>query len=59
VRRQLEQSSPTAVPRGKQKVEATEASGSQDPKKKKKGRKLRQGQQDENLVAVVDLKNTK
>jgi hypothetical protein len=45
--------------KGKQKVEATEASGSQDPKKKKKGRKGKQGQSDDNLVAAADRKNPK
>ena len=45
--------------KGKQKVEATEASGSQDPKKKKKGRKGKQGRLDDNLVATADRKNAK
>ena len=45
--------------KGKQKAEATEASGSRDPKKKKKGRKGRQGQSDDNLVVVADRKNPK
>jgi len=45
--------------KGKQKVEATKASASQDPKKKKKGRKGKQCQSDDNLVAVADCKNPK
>jgi len=45
--------------KGKQKAEATEASGSRDPKKKKKGRKGKQGQSDNNLVATGDRKNPK
>ena len=45
--------------KGKQKAEATEASGSRDPKKKKKGHKGKQGQSDNNLVAAVDSKNPK
>ena len=44
--------------KGKQKAEATEASGSRDPKKKK-GRKGKQGQSDDNLVAAADRKNPK
>ena len=43
--------------KGKQKAEATEASGSRDPKKNKKGRKGKQGQSDNNLVATADRKN--
>jgi len=43
----------------KQKAEATEASGSCDPKMKKKGRKGKQGQSDDNLVDVADRKNPK
>jgi len=45
--------------KGKQKAEATEASGSRDPKKKKKGRKEKQGRSDNNLVAAADRKNPK
>jgi len=45
--------------KGKQKAEATEASGSQYPKKKKKGRKGKQGRSDDNLVAAADRKNPK
>ena len=45
--------------RGKQKAETTEASGSRDPKKKKRGRKGKQGQSDDNLVVAADLKNPK
>jgi len=44
---------------GKQKAEATEASGSCDPKKKKKGHKGKQGRSDNNLVAAADHKNPK
>ena len=47
------------VAKGKQKAEATEASGSRDPKKKKKGRKGKQGHSDNNLVAAADCKNPK
>ena len=45
--------------KGKQKAETTEASGSRDPKKKKNGRKGKQGRSDDNLVAVADRKNPK
>jgi len=45
--------------KGKQKAEATEASGSHDSKKKKKGRKGKQGQSNDNLVAAADRKNPK
>jgi len=45
--------------KGKQKAEATEASGSCDPKKKKKGRKGKQGRSDDNLVAAADRENPK
>ena len=45
--------------KGKQKTEATEASGSRDPKKKKNGRKGKQGQSNDNLVAAADHKNPK
>ena len=45
--------------KGTQKAEATEASGSQDPKKEKKGHKGKQGRLDDNLVAVADRKNPK
>ena len=43
--------------KGKQKAETTEASGSRDPKKKKKGRKGKQGWSDDNLVVAADHKN--
>ena len=46
-----------AAANGKQKAETTEASGSHDPKKKKKGRKGKQGWSDDNLVAAADRKN--
>jgi len=45
--------------KGKQKAETTEASGFHDPKKKKKGRKGKQGQSDDNLVAAADRNNPK
>jgi len=43
----------------KQKAETTKASGSCDPKKKKKGRKRKQGRSDDNLVTAADRKNPK
>jgi hypothetical protein len=45
--------------KGKQKAKATETSGSQDPKKKKKGCKGKQGWPDDNLIAAADRKNPK
>jgi len=45
--------------KGKQKAETTEASGSRDPKKKKKSRKGKQGRSDDNLVAAAERKNPK
>jgi len=45
--------------KGKQKAETTEALGSHDPKKKKKGHKGKQGRSDDNLVATADRKNPK
>jgi len=45
--------------KGKQKAETIEASGSHDPKKKKKGRKGKQGRSDDNLVAAAYRKNPK
>jgi len=44
--------------KGKQKAEATEASGSHDPKKKN-GRKGKQGRSDDNLVAAANRNNPK
>jgi len=45
--------------KGKQKAETIEASGSCEPKKKKKGRKGKQGPSDDNLVVAADRKNPK
>jgi len=45
--------------KGKQKAKASEALGSCNPKKKKKGRKGKQGRSDDNLVAAADRKNPK